>query len=361
MVQLFRHWWNHPVQYGWTVNYYLSHSALRWTRYAIGVWCWLFSAVAVFALFTPAGPTGTLPQLIVAVLIGSAVVVGAAWMAGSWPGRRVSLIFVVYADVGVATVFVVMSDELSTFPGIALLAVIGSYIATFHDAKAFVAHQLFGIAATAVLFVGVVRGPDTDTALALMYLTIVVLIQFSVPVLTQGLLLLLRQDATSAYFDPLTGLLNRRGLGVEIASTIAGENPLSAMTVAVIDVDDFKAVNDRFGHSRGDAVLTEAAAQMKAIFGPSALLGRSGGEEFVVVTREELADTLTRARRYCAAILASAGVSVSVGLATHSYSRDNTGPHSAGVVETLMQQADQAMYEAKRGGGHTVRVADSCR
>ncbi|MGA9869792.1 MAG: GGDEF domain-containing protein [Rhodococcus sp. (in: high G+C Gram-positive bacteria)] len=358
-MHLLRQWWTNPVDYGWAVDYHLSHAALRFTRRAIGFWCWMFTAVAVFALFADAGPAEGAPRAVVITLIVSAIVVGFAWIFGSWPGRRLSIWFVVYADVGVTAVFASMHEPLVTFTGIALLAVIGSYIATFHDAKVFVGHQVFSLVVTAALFMRLVTTPGTDVPLALMFLTIVSLLQFSVPVLTQGLLLLLRQEATGALFDPLTGLRNRRGLGTALEQHFTGTtfHAHEPFVVLVVDLDDFKSVNDRFGHSRGDEVLTTTAAQLDDIFGGSSVACRSGGEEFTILMRAPVPLAADVAHRCCRGVLDATGVSLSVGVAAHTC--DPGCNHHTSIdseFTELLERADIAMYAAKRQGGNTVVV-----
>lgn len=360
-MHLLRHWWNHPVDYSWAVDYHLSHRALRFTRCAIGVWCVMFAAVAIFSLSTPAGPIAGVPRVAVVALIVSAIVVGAAWIFGTWPSRRLSCWFVVYADIGIATVFASMSEPLVMFPGIALLAVVGSYIATFHGARAFVGHQAFSAVVTAILFVRAVLDSESDAALAAMYLTVVLLLQFSVPTLTQGLLILLRQDATGALFDPLTGLLNRRGLDAELARS-CGSNlgDHTVWAVLVIDIDDFKSVNDQHGHVHGDRVLATTASHIQETFGSPAMICRTGGEEFTVVLRTSVEEAMDRARALCATVAGdvAAGVTVSVGLvasvgmvarAGHRGSTDRS-IH----FEYLHRSADAAMYVAKSRGGNGV-------
>ncbi len=362
-MHLLRHWWTHPVEYGWSADYHMSAGALRFTRVAVGVWCWMFAAVAVFALATPTGPMPGLPRNVVVGLTISAVVVGIAWILGSWPGRRLSVLFVVYADLALVTLFASMADPLVTFPGIALLAVVGSYIATFHDARVFVGHQVFSFVATALLYVRAITTPKADTALAFMDLMIVVLIQFSVPVLTQGMLLLLRQEATSALFDPLTGLRNRRGLHADLVRlfTDVRFDGGTSFVLLVVDIDNFKAVNDQFGHLHGDNVLTAAAATIRSIFGPPTVTCRSGGEEFTVLFSGTVSAAVDRANRLRAAVITDAGVTISIGIAAHRCL--GSCGHDASIMPVytdLAGRADAAMYDAKRSGGDTVvLVGDS--
>jgi diguanylate cyclase (GGDEF)-like protein len=87
----------------------------------------------------------------------------------------------------------------------------------------------------------------------------------------------------AAETDPLTGLLNRRGL----ARAFARRLPDAALLF--LDLDGFKAVNDRLGHPAGDRLLVTVAARLRSALGPDDILGRWGGDEFLLITREPLA------------------------------------------------------------------------
>jgi diguanylate cyclase (GGDEF)-like protein len=155
--------------------------------------------------------------------------------------------------------------------------------------------------------------------------------------------------------DPLTRLLNRRSVLTQLEGMISGarrhHRPIS---VAMIDVDHFKSLNDRYGHQVGDRALTAVARTMRERLRGEDLLGRLGGEEFLAV----LPDADVRAasvaaeklRDGVAGIRLTAGeeeirVTVSVGWATW-------GGESA---EDLVRRADEALYDAKLDGRDTVR------
>jgi len=160
--------------------------------------------------------------------------------------------------------------------------------------------------------------------------------------------------------DGLTGLPNRRRTA-ELATAAlddatATESPL---TIAIIDMDHFKIINDRCGHATGDFVLREFARVGREALRESDVLGRWGGEEFLLVmpeaTLEYAQATLDRMRTLLFGIhLPASGaglhVSLSAGLATslrHGWSLDE-----------LIARADAALYVAKNEGRDLVRVAD---
>ena len=156
-----------------------------------------------------------------------------------------------------------------------------------------------------------------------------------------------------ARHDPQTGLLNLRAFDEEFERAIArSERNGSVLALLFIDLDDFKMVNDRYGHRAGDCVLREAAARLRACTREVDTLARYGGDEFVVVLEglDEVKDAETVAKRIVAGLArgfsyesAQIELSASVGIATSS----RTGR----VRSELIEAADRAMYEVKRSGG----------
>ena len=169
-----------------------------------------------------------------------------------------------------------------------------------------------------------------------------------------GVLLALRarlereRDAMRRYAlrDPLTGLANRRALderlGYEIARHARHGEPF---TVLALDLDGFKAVNDRFGHDAGDELLCDAAAALVDAVRAQDTVVRLGGDEFCVLAPQTGAGSaehlIDRVRGSLAGVTAGlSGLSASIGVAV--FPADGTTP------EALLAAADQAALEAKR-------------
>jgi diguanylate cyclase (GGDEF)-like protein len=159
----------------------------------------------------------------------------------------------------------------------------------------------------------------------------------------------------AALIDPLTGLLNRQALESrfeqERQHAVDGAGPLC---VVLCDLDHFKAVNDRHGHERGDAVLREAAAAMRHSLRSSERIFRIGGEEFLIllpgVTGAEGAAVAERVRHAVAqAEPGGLTLTASFGVAA------TDGPGTA--FDILFREADTALYTAKSQGRDRVVLA----
>lgn len=153
--------------------------------------------------------------------------------------------------------------------------------------------------------------------------------------------------ASIATSDPLTGVLNRRGFEKEAADRLSESADDAAGALLFIDLNDFKLINDRYGHEVGDQVLKIASERLLSSLRSCDIIGRPGGDEFVALVPDvdsavavNLATRLTRAleepyvtgrqKLRCAA---------SIGLALY--------PKNASTLTGLLREADKAMYRAK--------------
>jgi diguanylate cyclase (GGDEF)-like protein len=141
-----------------------------------------------------------------------------------------------------------------------------------------------------------------------------------------------------AYSDELTGALNRRGFmakaQMELRRAVRHGRPLS---IALLDLDDFKSVNDGGGHAAGDDILRSATAQWMSLSRSTDLVGRLGGDEFAMLLPETDAEQaramMIRIRKF----------------ARHPWSWGVAQLQDDDTVESLIARADQAMYDDKRG------------
>ncbi len=151
--------------------------------------------------------------------------------------------------------------------------------------------------------------------------------------------------------DPLTGLLNRRGLDAALATALQAARPGQPTAVFLLDLDGFKAINDDLGHDVGDALLVAVAARLRSQVRATDAVARLGGDEFVVVVPllpgDEEATRLGHKLLDCvAAPFSVAGHECRVGVTAGYVVAPFDGPDAA----SLLRRADAAMYAGKQAG-----------
>ena len=159
-----------------------------------------------------------------------------------------------------------------------------------------------------------------------------------------------------ATHDPMTSLLNRASFTELLSARIASRTAGQCLAVVFLDVDDFKLINDSFGHEAGDEFLKHVARGISALCGESDFVARAGGDEFIVaLTRTSESEVMTAVEAIMAAVrepILARGRRIS--------GRLSAGVHvlggAAASVEDALQHADIAMYQSKIDGKNTVRI-----
>ncbi len=165
-----------------------------------------------------------------------------------------------------------------------------------------------------------------------------------------------------ASHDPLTGLYNRRvimdRLQSEMDRAAAANSPLS---VALVDIDNFKSVNDNFGHLVGDKALKQVAEKINHALGNNGTIGRYGGEEFIIIMPDLAIDRAFKQaenirKSTMGAIIqemdGASSISLSVGVAQGL-------PETGITVDDIIKAADTALYQAKKNGRNRVEKAEA--
>jgi diguanylate cyclase (GGDEF)-like protein len=153
--------------------------------------------------------------------------------------------------------------------------------------------------------------------------------------------------------DALTGLVNRRAFDERLAALLSTASTDAPLTLMLIDIDHFKAVNDTRGHPAGDALLRQVAALLRGLCRGSEPPARLGGDEFAVLVRGHQDEALVLAERVRASMTAgavppAADATISIGLAE---------VQAPCAPEELLARADRALYEVKRRGRNGVATA----
>ncbi|MGV8961463.1 MAG: diguanylate cyclase [Stenotrophomonas sp.] len=166
----------------------------------------------------------------------------------------------------------------------------------------------------------------------------------------------LRKLAHQATHDALTGLPNRRAADAHLQKMLQQAKERAApLTVALVDLDHFKQINDHYGHDAGDQVLCDVAGLLRLRLGEEQFAARHGGEEFLIVLRDTaLSDAMPLLRELCARaarlplaeIGPHANITISIGAAELTGGQD--------TVRTLLAAADRQLYRAKNEGRNRV-------
>lgn len=166
----------------------------------------------------------------------------------------------------------------------------------------------------------------------------------------------LDRRANEAFTDHLTGLANSRRLAEYLAVEIArSQRQDSPLTIAYLDLDNFKQANDRHGHIAGDGILQEIGRVLSAFARQTDLAARIGGDEFVVVmpgvTKSDAGSTVGRLHDHLSRSLQDSGHGVTCSIGAVTFGNLHLAP------DDIIRMADDAMYEAKRNGRNKVVFA----
>lgn len=190
--------------------------------------------------------------------------------------------------------------------------------------------------------------PDSELTLAATYGTVLGVAGLATSTLVRQGETLLAEVTLLARTDPLTGLANRRGWNESLRREIARASRDGApISVAILDLDHFKAFNDRYGHAAGDRLLKESASRWSDQVRAMDLIARYGGEEFAFMlpgaSLADAAQAIERIRGFT-----PADIKASAGVAEWDGEED---------PQALLARADHALYGAKRAGRDRILVA----
>lgn len=361
-----RQWWTEPVPTGWLRGFLHARKLDRTVRNLIGGYALIFAAICVAVQFSDTGPRSTVGRVIVGICALGSLGWALRWVVGPWPSLREAVAFVAFADIGIAVACWQDSDPLAGLVGTVLFTPVGAYVSFFLANRLLVAHIAWCapmiVALSSRLFA---EGTVGAAMTALVKVTSMLLVVVLIPAVIQFGIAVVRLDALAAQRDPLTGLLNRRGIyaawqglynGLRREHSLEGDQVIAA---AIVDIDRFKSINDRYGHGTGDRVLVDLATALTSGSIGAAVVGRSGGEEFLVVTvcpAQAVAEFAARLREAVTASMpAGIAVTASVGVAAQAIS-GVVSTTSQDAIDILTACADRAMYEAKRDGGDQSRI-----
>jgi len=348
MLGLLGSWWRQSDHYDELSSHLVARRMAFVTRVTIGVIAASLSITGVATIWSSLGPRNTI-QLACAVVGGIGAAIAAVVWSLHWPTRTGAIRLTVLASASIGLAALSQSGPVAALLACTTFATMASYIALFHTAPLMLYNFL--IAALVGGFESVRLASKYGVVAASCGYEILLILNLAVPFGVQAVVHVLRTDAIRSDRDQLTGLLNRRGFERRAKALLEKlRDEFGHFVITVIDLDRFKMVNDLYGHSTGDEALDAVARALRDAAGPTAVIGRSGGEEFVVADGWHPDEVDQRAQRFCYAVAALPfNITASVGTAG-AHPRPAQQPEE--LIAALMVAADDAMYMAKRRGGN---------
>lgn len=353
VLSWWRQWWHLTDQFDWFSVYLRDRGLQKQWRWATFVFTVGLGIIPLVLLVSPAGPTTPLARGVAVAATVAGFAASLLWLV-HWPTRSQSLAYSITCCGCITAACLMIPNPYGGLMGCTAFAALGGFIAYFHALR----HVLinFLVAMGCASFTAARMLADTgDHALVVSSFLLVFGLNTGVPFGIHSLVHALHTDLRNSDRDPLTGLLNRRSFYNGVHELLVATNPVHThVNISMVDLDDFKRLNDTRGHAAGDEALVAVAAVLIEHCGSGAVLGRLGGEEFVVAdvhTPARHAETAERIREHIAR--ATVGVTASLGICSCLVRAGAAVEHPA-FVDRLLRVADEAMYEAKRAGGNRV-------
>lgn len=344
--QRIRQWWQRPDRYEWLSAYANNRGLQPYTRIAMGLVVIGGSAVVAAMIWSPAGPTGTVGVAISVFVVALTALIALAWLV-RWPRRTESIALVVLLDICITAACLVQRDPKAGALGCFIFAILAGYVAFFHTPRFLVTVVLTTVAVAAIC--GARLAAQGDVALGACVVGGLTVNTLVLPISIQLLVVLLGDDSAVAHLDPLTELPNRRGFERAVQPLLAQQDGTASISVILIDLDNFKRINDTRGHAAGDRVLMDVGEILLQLIPDHTVAARIGGEEFVVAA---LSTDHTAALRLAERIRLDIAAKPWRTTASIGVAHAPTGTVSQ--LDQLLVSADNAMYTAKRAGGNQV-------
>jgi diguanylate cyclase (GGDEF)-like protein len=348
-------WWRQPDHFDWLSDYLAARGLKPFVRFLLVAILNTLAAATLLMLTSPSGPQTPVRRSVAVAVAVSLAAMAMVWLL-RWPTRVQSQVLSIAGALGIAATCMIERDPLSGLLGCAAFGGLAGYVAFFHSARLLVSTLGTALGAAVVCAARIAAAGDASMAAAkLLVLSAGIL---AVPFCGQVLVHWLSVDALKSSTDPLTGLRNRRGFYRSASRLLTADTRDLCLSVLMVDLDNFKRINDTYGHATGDRILVAVADNLRRISDGGTVIARVGGEEFLVAETIGTHDALQTAEAMRLAIAGTPwGVTASLGVSSIRLPSEKEA-FNRQIVELLVEAADGAMYEAKRAGGNQVRHAD---
>jgi diguanylate cyclase (GGDEF)-like protein len=352
LISLLASWWRQPDQFDWVTNYLIERGVFRSAQLTMA----LVASSAALIPVTLLVDRHNVDKSMLAVAIGDTVftVAMTAFWLRRWPTRLQSETAALAGLLGITGWSLAQSNPAAALLACGAGAISGGYLAFFHSVKSMALN--FSVVIVVAVIAAVRMADDMNPVDVISGFWVVWFLNLAVPVAIRGMSRAMQRYSVSSDEDPLTGLLNRRGF-IKMITRRVSSAPMTDthLIVVMVDLDDFKCVNDTHGHPTGDRLLVSVAELMRIHSSPDAAICRAGGEEFLIALTSAAADAFAIANTLCTAIAElSPPVTASIGT-TCAELETPRQPEPEYLIECAIAAADKAMYSAKRKGGNQAR------
>lgn len=243
-------WWRQPDHYDWLSDYLAARGLKPFVRYLLAAILTNLAAATLLMLFSSSGPQTPMRRAVAVAFVVSLAAMALVWLL-SWPTRFQSQMFSITGALGIAAICVIESDPRSGMLGCAAFGGLAGYVAFFHSARLLVFTLGSALATALVCAARIAAAGDTSMAAAMLLVLSAGIL--AVPFCGQILVHWLSVDALKSSTDPLTGLRNRRGFYRSASKLLAAQTGTLCLSVVMLDLDNFKRINDTHGHATGAA------------------------------------------------------------------------------------------------------------
>jgi diguanylate cyclase (GGDEF)-like protein len=354
-VERITRWWHQPDHYRWLSSYIASHEFQRFTRYMMAFIVLSLAAVPILMWLSASGPKEPIFLLTAAVVSSICVVMALLWLT-RWPSQGQSTAFAIIASLCIAATCLTQSYPGAGMQCCAAFAALAGYVAFFHSSRLLT--LVLSIAGVTAVVCAVRISVYIDLPLAASKLIVLAVSVLAVPFSAQVLVHILGVDALRSDTDPLTDLPNRRGFHRSVRALVTSSlgTARQRLAVVMVDLDDFKRINDTSGHAEGDRILVAVGDILRRNWRSDSVIARIGGEEFIVAVVGPEPQAVELAERLRSEISVLPGsITASIGIASAPFSVIPDTEVRA-FADALVEAADRAMYKAKRSGGDQVYV-----
>jgi diguanylate cyclase (GGDEF)-like protein len=345
-------WRNKPDRYEWIKAFLSQRGRLRAAQRIMAVVCATAALAPLTVLFTQHRPSAG------AIAIGAITSVFSVAMTAfyltRWPTRQQSEAAVVVGVLCIGGWSYIQPTAALSALAVTPTVVTAAYSAIFHRRRVVLFH---GIATGVIAFAAVARlVGEVSLAAAVSAFWVINFVNVSILLGAWGMSRAMGGYRQRSEQDALSGLLNRRAFTEVVGSRVADPpRGHTHLAVVMVDLDNFKRINDTLGHAVGDEAI-RAVGELLIEHTPSdAVICRAGGEEFLIALTCAICDLEPLAARICAA-MNSLPLKMTASIGTASAELYTLiGPEGAARIGELIAIADSAMYVAKRCGGNQAR------